>query len=131
MKKLLALVIGVALGYLIAFSGLANPKKVLQGLNFFDLSSWDSTLILVILITGLLFLAIQKVFLDTHLVKQKSLWDFKLIAGAVIFGIGWGMCGLCPASALVGLASGKTENFAFVLSFLWGGVVALAFLEEH
>jgi uncharacterized protein len=46
--------------------------------------------------------------------------DTPLISGAVIFGIGWGLAGYCPGTAVVSLASGRTEVFVFVTAMVTG-----------
>ncbi len=57
----------------------------------------------------------KKFFLPTSKVI-----DRKLIAGAILFGLGWGLAGICPGPGIVSLASGKIEVFLFVISMLVG-----------
>ena len=54
-----------------------------------------------------------------HLPERRDL-DPPLIAGAALFGIGWGLGGLCPGPAIVGAASGSTTGLAFVAAMLAG-----------
>ena len=49
--------------------------------------------------------------------------DRPLVLGAALFGVGWGMAGLCPGPALVNLASGATEILAFVAAMATGGAL--------
>ena len=56
--------------------------------------------------------------------------DGKLLAGAVLFGIGWGLSGLCPAPALVALWTGSSDFFLFIIAML-AGMFAHHFLYER
>ncbi len=104
----------------LALSEMVNPAKVL---NFLDVTGdWDPTLAFVIggalLITIPTFKFILKQphpLLATrfHLPTKQDI-DGRLIAGAVIFGIGWGMAGLCPGPAITAMATGMLPVFGFV-----------------
>jgi uncharacterized membrane protein YedE/YeeE len=54
-----------------------------------------------------------------HVPTQKDI-DVRLIAGATIFGVGWGLAGYCPGPALASLAFGTAEVLAFVVAMLVG-----------
>src|SRR5262245_23967567 len=103
MKLLSALLIGAIFGLGIAISGMGNPAKVQ---NFFDLAgTWDPSLAFVM--AGALVLALPGYALTFRrhkrpvlersfsLPNQKTI-DFRLVAGAAIFGVGWGIAGFCP-----------------------------------
>ena len=108
-RVLAALVAGLIFGIGLAFSGMLNPEKVL---GFLDVAGdWDPSLILVM--GGAIPVAAAGFVLVTRrgrpLLAEKASppaarWiDRKLIAGAVLFGLGWGLAGYCPGPALASL----------------------------
>ncbi|WP_338723294.1 DUF6691 family protein [Devosia sp. XK-2] len=125
-RTLIAGIVGLVFGTGIAFSGMANPAKVL---NFFDFAgTWDPSLGLV-MIAALVVAAIgyrfvlrrDKPLLDTrfHLPTNRKL-DTPLLAGSAIFGIGWGISGFCPGGAIPALGLGELSAWIFVGSMLAG-----------
>ena len=130
MTIFIAFVIGIVFGTGILISGMANPAKVL---NFFDVAgSWDPSLMFVM--GG----AVATTFIGYRMVQARKepilarsfqmptaiQIDPKLIAGAAIFGVGWGLAGFCPGAALPALGTGRTEVVIFVASLIAGIVVA-------
>jgi hypothetical protein len=125
-RTLLAGIVGLVFGTGIAFSGMANPAKVL---NFFDFAgTWDPSLGLV-MIAALAVAAIgyrfvlrrDKPLFDTrfHLPTNRKL-DTPLLAGSAVFGIGWGISGFCPGGAIPALGLGELSAWIFVGSMLAG-----------
>lgn len=126
MRLFFALITGVVFGIGIAISGMMNPAKVL---NFFDIAgSWDPSLIFVM--GGALavtFLGYRLVWrLHTPLFHKEfqlpvtTLIDRKLILGAMLFGLGWGVAGFCPGAAIPALGTGRWEVGLFLLSVVVG-----------
>ena len=116
-----ALGAGILFGIGLWVSGMANPKKVL---GFLDVTgNWDASLILVmagaVAVTFFGFRVFKKKF-QTPTVKD---FDFPLVAGAAIFGIGWGIAGYCPGPALTALSTLSTESIVFVSAMIVGGLV--------
>ena len=113
---------GLLFGLGLVMAQMTNPVKVL---GFLDVAgNWDPTLALV-MVGALFTLGILQWFMrkrlkqieDTDrnlLVSPKVKIDAKLIAGSAIFGIGWGLSGLCPGPALVSLTSGLAGSYVFV-----------------
>lgn len=124
-KVLAALVSGLVFGLGLAISGLSNPDKVLQ---FLTLSSdWSPALLFVMGAGILVSLAGYKwvlgrgpVFEDELHLPTKSKLDRRLLVGAAIFGVGWGLAGFCPGPAIVALSTGMIEPFIFVAALLVG-----------
>ena len=128
LKNVLACCFGglFALGLMI--SGMANPKKVLDFLDFFG--SWDASLAFVmggaILVA---FIPFQKavrqsqpktVFKESiDLPKHKKI-DAKLIIGSMLFGIGWGIAGMCPAPSFTLIGLGYLHTLYFIAAMLAG-----------
>jgi uncharacterized membrane protein YedE/YeeE len=117
---------GLIFGIGLIISGMANPAKVL---GFLDLAgNWDPSLIFVMAgAIGVGFFAFlwAKSRKTTLLGGEMKLptatrIDRRLIIGAVMFGIGWGLAGFCPGPALVGLGMGVPKAVLFVLAMLAG-----------
>ncbi len=123
-----ALASGAIFGLGLAISGMTDPR-VVQG--FLDVSGrFDPTLIFVmggaVGVTMIAFhfvLRLPGPLLDSRfqLPVNKHI-DRKLVAGAAIFGIGWGLAGYCPGPALVNLAAGFREALYFVPAMVVGGL---------
>ncbi len=127
------LILSLGAGFLFALglglSQMLNPAKVL---NFLDLAGdWDPTLAFVmggaLLVTLPAFRLILKrphpMFAARFYLPTKQDIDVRLIAGAVIFGIGWGIAGLCPGPAITALATGLLPVLSFVGAMAVGVVL--------
>lgn len=126
MKNLIALLAGILFGVGLALSNMMDPAKVL---SFLDIAgNWDPSLMLVMGgAVGVTLPGYWLVLKRPHPLLDKQFYvpdanniDLKLISGAVLFGIGWGLAGLCPGPAFAGLATGKAEIVAFVACMLIG-----------
>lgn len=107
-------------------SQMVNPAKVI---NFLDVAgNWDATLAFVmggaVLVTFPLFKWVLKrphpLFDIKFYVPNRRDIDSRLVVGAILFGVGWGMAGLCPGPALTALASGLMPVLGFVASMFAG-----------
>ncbi|MCO6186976.1 DUF6691 family protein [Rhizobium sp. L1K21] len=131
MRYLIVYLIGALFGTGIAFSGMANPAKVL---NFFDvMGPFDLSLLLVMV--GALSVAIpgyalifrkrnKPVFTGEFVLPKAKLVDAKLVGGSATFGIGWGIAGFCPGAAIPALGLGHSSAFIFVAALLVGIAIA-------
>jgi uncharacterized membrane protein YedE/YeeE len=107
-------------------SGMTKPSKVI---GFLDVTGqWDPTLAFVMVgAIGVAALAFRfGARRDApvlggrfHLPGGKTI-DLRLIAGAALFGAGWGLSGLCPGPALTALASGRASALVYVAAMLAG-----------
>ena len=130
MNILVNLLVGLLFGFGLLLSGMANPEKVL---NFLDFAGhWDPSLafvmggaVIVATIGYQLTFRRAKPVLDAsfHLPTAQRV-DGKLILGAAIFGAGWGLVGFCPGPALVSLALAAPATLAFVPAMLVGAAFA-------
>ena len=126
MQKFFVLISGLLFGAGLTISGMVNPAKIL---NFLDLTGqFDATLIFVmgagLIITTIGYQIIfrrGKPFFDSqfHLPKSEAI-DAKLIGGAALFGIGWGISGFCPGPAIASLVFGYQQSFVFVAAMIVG-----------
>ncbi|MCP3653914.1 MULTISPECIES: YeeE/YedE family protein [Herbaspirillum] len=126
LRNLAALAAGLLFGLGLIVSGMADPAKVL---GFLDLAGqWDPSLALVMggaIAIGLPAFTLARKRQWTLLGEPMQLptartIDRRLVLGSLLFGVGWGIAGICPGPALVllGMASGK--GLAFVLAMLAG-----------
>lgn len=124
-----ALVSGVLFGVGLLVSGMTEPRKVLGFLDLFG--RWDPSLLLVML--GAISVLFTTMRWSRSVSKAASGAAFsvppsqrvtsKLIVGAAIFGVGWGLGGYCPGPSVVSLASGSLSVFVLfgaTLFGLWG-----------
>lgn len=118
---------GFVFGTGLWISGMANPRKVL---GFLDVTGdWDASLMLVmggavaVTLLGFRFvLARDKpLFGDRFELPEKRDIDLPLVAGAAIFGAGWGIAGYCPGPALTSLATLSADSIVFVAAMIAGG----------
>jgi len=127
MKKIVvALTSGIIFGLGLSLSQMMNPEKVI---SFLDISGdWDPSLAFVMMgALAVTFISFKWVLSrsepllesDFHLSKRKKI-DKSLLAGAAIFGIGWGMSGFCPGPAVASLGLGSIEAVVMVLSIYLG-----------
>jgi uncharacterized membrane protein YedE/YeeE len=113
---------GLVFGIGLWLSGMANPRKVL---DFLDVTgNWDPSLLLVMGGAVAVTAAAFRPLLKRQKMDFKSDVDAPLIAGAALFGIGWGIGGYCPGPALSALANLSAEVFVFVAAMIAGGVFA-------
>lgn len=126
MGKLLALVAGLIFGLGLLLAGMANPAKVL---GFLDLAgAWDPSLALVM--AGAIGVALlpfswakrqSRSLLGAPMqLPGKRQLDRRLIIGSLLFGIGWGIAGICPGPAVAILLTGHWQGLLFVLAMLAG-----------
>jgi hypothetical protein len=125
---LLSLIAGMLFGAGLAWSGMANPARVQGFLDAFG--HWDPTLAFV-MAGALLPMALawrwrrrlSKPFVDTQFnLPETTRLDGTLVVGAILFGIGWGISGLCPGPAIADLAIAPAQAGLFVLAMLAGMV---------
>ncbi|MCI0913348.1 MULTISPECIES: DUF6691 family protein [Pseudomonas] len=126
MNKLTAFVAGLIFGLGLLLAGMANPAKVLA---FLDVTgAWDPSLALVM--AGAI--AVAAAPLNWARKHQRSLLgapmqlpvkrelDARLIGGSLVFGIGWGIAGICPGPAVAISLTGHWQILVFVLAMLAG-----------
>jgi uncharacterized protein len=126
LKMISAFFSGALFGVGLAISGMANPAKVI---GFLDLAGdWDPTLIFVM--GGALLVALiafrfvlrrdQPVLDEGFSLPKRTDVDGRLLGGASLFGVGWGLSGFCPGPAVVALTTGLPAVFAFFAAMLAG-----------
>jgi uncharacterized membrane protein YedE/YeeE len=109
MKKALYFFLAFIFGLGIEISQMTNPKKVVGFLNVFG--EFDPSLILVmagaIIVYSSIYFLLKKrkkpIFENEFKISHYHLIDSKLVTGAALFGMGWGMSGFCPAPIIVSI----------------------------
>ena len=128
----IALLCGVLFGVGLAVSEMMNPQRVI---GFLDITgNWDATLLFVM--GGALIVALpcfqialrgRPRLAPSFALPTKTTIDKRLIIGAMLFGVGWGLAGLCPGPAIAGLATLSQEMMGFVLAMIVGQISVLRF----
>jgi uncharacterized membrane protein YedE/YeeE len=125
-KLLAALLSGVLFGVGLAVSQMTNPAKVQA---FLDVAgAWDPSLAFVMaaaLVVSSISVVLarrrsQSLLGEPLQIPAAATIDLRLIAGATLFGVGWGLGGLCPGPALAALSTGVPEVWVFTASMLAG-----------
>ncbi len=126
MLVIFAFLCGLIFGVGLLISGMANPEKVL---GFLDLSQpWDPSLAFVMIgaiAVGIVGFALVKgkkrAFCGVPiLLPANNTIDRTLVVGAILFGLGWGLAGICPGPALVLLGAGVGKGLLFIVAMLVG-----------
>jgi uncharacterized membrane protein YedE/YeeE len=129
MNALSAFAAGLVFGIGLILSGMTDPGKVI---GFLDVAGrWDPSLAFVMggaILVGFFAFRLAgargKAFLGgaMHLPQRRDI-DARLVAGSVVFGIGWGLAGFCPGPALVAFGAGIDQAALFVAAMLAGMVI--------
>lgn len=130
-----ALVSGVIFGVGLAVAGMTRPEKVRGFLDF--TGAWDPSLAFVmggaVLVHALAFRLITRrkspVFAAKFALPTRRDLDAKLLGGAALFGVGWGLGGFCPGPGITSLVGGAAPVAFFVLAMLVG-IAVTARLED-
>jgi uncharacterized membrane protein YedE/YeeE len=128
-RVILASIAGLLFGTGLTVSGMINPAKVLGFLDV--LGDWDPSLVFVmaaaIPVAMMGFRAARRLHTPlcaTAFVEPTaSHVDTRLISGAIVFGLGWGLVGYCPGPALASLGLGGWRSWVFVAAMLAGMAV--------
>ncbi len=133
-----ALVSGILFGMGMAVSGMIDPAKVI---GFLDVAgSWDPSLAFVM--GGALAVFLPSYFLIIKPRKQSvsgaemctptnTKIDSRLLSGAAIFGLGWGLAGICPGPAVASLSFGNISIVLFFVAMLAGSLLTKVVLSSR
>src|SRR5271157_1265736 len=136
MLVITALICGLIFGWGLLISGMVQPAKVLAFLDIFG--AWDPSLAVVMLAALVVSapgfrLAKRR---ERPILATQNFWPTKtgvdrhLVIGSLLFGIGWGLVGLCPGPALENLVTLSPRVIAFVIT-MTGGMALHDFWQKH
>jgi uncharacterized membrane protein YedE/YeeE len=136
MPLIFSLLAGTIFGAGLSLSDMVNPARVL---NFLDVAGhWDPTLIFVmaggLAVTTLGYKLIFRrssplVDARFHLPTQRQI-DLPLVGGSALFGVGWGLAGICPGPAIADLVTLDPKILLFVAAMMTGMIVASVLRER-
>lgn len=126
MRLFIAILCGLLFGAGMIISDMVNPARVLA---FLDVTGdWDPSLAFVmggaLIPSGIAWLIHRRmhapVLAEAFNVPTSRVIDRPLIGGAILFGLGWGLVGLCPGPALAALTTASWQAAIFVVAMLAG-----------
>lgn len=126
MRSVVALSSGLLFGTGLVVSGMTRPSKVIGFLDVFG--AWDATLLCVmagaIAVHSVAYAIARRKSSPLlapafHIPTRRDI-DAKLLVGAAVFGVGWGLSGFCPGPSVVAVASGRAGVLLFVIGMLAG-----------
>ena len=118
---------GILFGFGLAVSTMIKPEVVLTFLRFQD---WGLMLVMggAVLVTLIAYKItprlLAKPWMGDYFHTHVSLWNRDTLLGAALFGVGWGLCGVCPGPAIAGLGAGN-----WTLLWAVGGIAAGALTQ--
>ena len=126
LKNIIGLFAGLLFGIGLLISGMTDPAKVQGFLDVFG--AWDISLALVMgggLIVALVGVQLakrqQSSWIGTSIdMPSKTTINKKLLIGAMLFGIGWGLVGICPGPGIVLLGTGQWQAYIFIPAMIVG-----------
>lgn len=136
MSVVIGFVSGLVFALGLALSRMTDPNQVLA---FLDVAgAWDPALAFVmggaIPVFAIAFHSSKRrarpLFAERFQHPTARFVDLRLLSGAVLFGLGWGLAGYCPGPALVSAAAGSTEAALFSLAMVLGFFVARRALRD-
>ncbi|UPW18341.1 YeeE/YedE family protein [Agarivorans sp. TSD2052] len=127
-KIVVGLITGLLFGLGMNISQMVDPNKVLNFLDVFG--AWDASLAFVIGGALLVFIPFYHLVIkpreraingdEYHCVPTNQAITKRLMGGSILFGIGWGMVGICPGPAVASLLRGDSAIYWFIASMLIG-----------
>ncbi|MBW6389748.1 DUF6691 family protein [Billgrantia antri] len=132
MKTLMGYIAGLLFGLGLALAGMTDPARVLGFLDLFG--AWDPTLMFVLggaVVTTFIgyrvvFRREQPMLGETFQLPTRQDLDGRLIGGAALFGIGWGLSGYCPGPAIASIAGLTAPLLAMLAAMVAGWFLARA-----
>ncbi|TXT37538.1 MAG: hypothetical protein FD135_3531 [Comamonadaceae bacterium] len=109
-RGLATLVSGVLFGLGLSVSTMIQPEVVLSFLHLEDFGLMlvmGGAVCVVLLCYQLAPRLLKRPLLDDHFHAHPSAWNRNTLVGAALFGLGWGLCGVCPGPAIAGLGAGN------------------------
>jgi uncharacterized membrane protein YedE/YeeE len=125
-RMLATLASGALFGFGLSISTMIRPEVVLSFLRFQDFGLMlvmGGAVIVVLLIYKLAPRLLARPVFDDHFHTHPSAWNRDTALGAALFGIGWGLCGVCPGPAIAGLGAGNWDLLWALAGIALGALV--------
>ncbi|MEE9330376.1 MAG: YeeE/YedE family protein [Parvularculaceae bacterium] len=128
-QNLTALIAGAVFGIGLTVSEMINPAKVIGFLDLFG--NWDPSLAFTmgggLIVTAIGYRLVWRrstpIFSEQYQLPQNTQIDKNLALGAILFGTGWGLAGLCPGPAIAAISIGGIKAMTFVVAMIAGIVI--------
>jgi uncharacterized membrane protein YedE/YeeE len=125
-EAVISLISGILFGAGLGLSGMLDPSRVRGFLNIFE--TWDPTLAfvmggatLIMAFAWFLKSRLQAPIFSPHFdLPRNKVIDRRLIGGSILFGLGWGIAGLCPGPAIASFAINPSQAIVFTLAMAAG-----------
>ncbi|MBY6198039.1 YeeE/YedE family protein [Vibrio hangzhouensis] len=138
MKRFIAFVSGILFGTGMIVSGMGDPAKVVAFLDIFGAWSPDLAFVMggaLLVFAPCYWLVIRKkqspVCTDEFCLNENKKIDAQLISGSALFGLGWGIAGICPGPAVSSIANGSFGILGFVITMVIGMLIGDALLTKQ
>ena len=123
---LATLAAGVLFGFGLSYSSMIRPEVVLSFLRFEDFGLMlvmGGAVMVAMLAYKLAPRLMRRPLLDDHFHQHPSVWNRDTAVGAALFGVGWGLCGVCPGPAIAGLGAGNWDLLWALAGIALGALV--------
>lgn len=125
-RSLATLIAGALFGFGLSISTMIRPEVVLSFLRFQDFGLMlvmGGAVVVVVLVYKLAPRLMARPLLDDHFHEHPSVWNRDTALGAALFGVGWGLCGVCPGPAIAGLGAGNFDLLWALAGIALGALV--------
>ena len=125
-RGLATLAAGALFGFGLSYATMIRPEVVLSFLRFQDFGLMlvmGGAVIVVAMVYTLAPRLLARPLLDDHFHKHPSTWNRDSALGAALFGMGWGLCGVCPGPAIAGLGAGNWDLLWALAGIALGALV--------
>ncbi|MDI1238874.1 MAG: YeeE/YedE thiosulfate transporter family protein [Polaromonas sp.] len=125
-RGLATLAAGALFGFGLSYSTMIRPEVVLSFLRFEDFGLMlvmGGAVVVVALVYKLAPRLLARPLLGDHFHTHPSAWNRDTAVGAALFGVGWGLCGVCPGPAIAGLGAGNVDLLWALAGITLGALV--------
>lgn len=125
-RMLATLAAGALFGFGLSYSTMIRPEVVLSFLRFEDFGLMlvmGGAVVVVALVYKLAPRLLARPLLGDHFHTHPSAWNRDTAVGAALFGVGWGLCGVCPGPAIAGLGAGNWDLLWALAGITLGALV--------
>ncbi len=126
LNAVMVVVSGALFGFGLALSTMIKPEVVLDFLRFSDfglLLVLGGALVVALLAYQVAPRVMRRALLNGDFARRPTVALKSTLVGAALFGVGWGICGVCPGPAIAGLGAGNWPLLIVVVAMLLGAYV--------